>query len=129
VSAPIAALAILSVIALSALALSILALFHAQSVMRSSGGRAAPQQAQQDAALDQMRASLEGLAAQIRDVQTAPAAVPAAYRTGLNLSKRSQALRMHRRGEPVAEIAAALELPHQEVELLIKVQRIVLSKI
>ena len=46
---------------------------------------------------------------------------------GLNLSKRSQALRMHRRGEAPAQIAAALNIPSQEVELLIKVQRIVLS--
>jgi hypothetical protein len=36
---------------------------------------------------------------------------------------------MHRRGEPPAQIAATLEVPVQEVELLIKVHRIVISKI
>jgi hypothetical protein len=36
---------------------------------------------------------------------------------------------MHRRGEPIAQIASSLELPQQEVELLIKVHRIVLKSI
>ena len=94
-----------------------------------SSKRADPPQAQHNAALEQMRASLEDLASQIRELQAAPATGPPAYRAGLNLSKRSQALRMHRRGEPAAQIASALDVPHQEVELLIKVHRIVLSKL
>jgi hypothetical protein len=52
---------------------------------------------------------------------------PPPPRSGLNLSKRSQALQMHRRGETPLEIAATLAIPQNEVELLIKVQRIVLS--
>jgi hypothetical protein len=41
----------------------------------------------------------------------------------LNLNKRSQALRMHRRGDPPEAIASALHLPRNEVELLLKVHR------
>jgi hypothetical protein len=41
--------------------------------------------------------------------------------SGLNLSKRAQALRMHRRGEPVSSIAAALQAPQGEIQLLLKV--------
>jgi hypothetical protein len=52
---------------------------------------------------------------------------PAAPRSGLNLNKRSQALRMSRIGEKPENIAAALSLPRKEVELLLKVQKIVLS--
>jgi hypothetical protein len=52
---------------------------------------------------------------------------PPPPRSGLNLSKRSQALQMHRRGETPPEIAATLAIPQNEVELLVKVQRIVLS--
>lgn len=52
---------------------------------------------------------------------------PPPTRSGLNLSKRSQALQLSRRGESTQEIAAALSLPQNEVELLVKVQRIVLS--
>jgi hypothetical protein len=54
---------------------------------------------------------------------------PPPPRSGLNLSKRSQALERHRRGETPPEIAAALAIPQNEVELLVKVQRIVLSSL
>ena len=52
---------------------------------------------------------------------------PAAPRSGLNLNKRSQALRLSRRGETPREIATALSIPQNEVELLVKVQKIMLS--
>ncbi len=45
--------------------------------------------------------------------------------SGLNLSKRTQALRMFARGEPPERIAAALSLPDSEVQLLLKVQHMV----
>jgi hypothetical protein len=41
---------------------------------------------------------------------------------GLNLTRRTQALRMHRRGESVQTIAAALSAPRNEIELLLKLQ-------
>jgi len=47
--------------------------------------------------------------------------------SGMNLNKRTQALRMSRRGEKPEQIAAALGLPQKEVELLVKVHRIVLG--
>jgi hypothetical protein len=36
---------------------------------------------------------------------------------------------MHRHGEGAAQIASALELPRQEVDLLLKVHRIILSSV
>jgi hypothetical protein len=48
---------------------------------------------------------------------------PAPLRSGMNLTKRSQALQMFRRGESPSAIAATLSLPPNEVELLVKVQR------
>jgi len=53
---------------------------------------------------------------------------PQPPRSGLNLNKRSQALERHRRGETPPEIAAALAIPRNEVELLVKVQRLALSR-
>ena len=50
--------------------------------------------------------------------------VPAPMHGGLNLSKRVHAMRMLRRGEDVAHIAAALGVPRREVELMIRVQSI-----
>ena len=44
---------------------------------------------------------------------------------GMNVNKRAVALRMHRRGEPAATIATALETPSNEVALLIKLQTMI----
>jgi hypothetical protein len=46
---------------------------------------------------------------------------PALITPSLNLNKRTQALRMSRRGAPADKIAAALNLPSREVELLLKI--------
>jgi len=54
---------------------------------------------------------------------------PARRPPALNMTKRSQALRRHRQGDPPEEIAAALDLPHQDVDFLLKVHRIVLSSL
>jgi hypothetical protein len=40
----------------------------------------------------------------------------------LNLTRRAQAIRMQRRGESAATIAAALRVPRNEIELLLKIQ-------
>ena len=71
-------------------------------------------------------ANLERLSSELRKLQEglesltpAPAPPPS-----LNLNKRLRALRMHRRGEPVATIAAALQVSQNEIELLLKVHKI-----
>jgi len=46
-------------------------------------------------------------------------------RPSLNLTRRTQALRMRRRGESAESIAAALAAPRNEIELLIKVYEMV----
>jgi hypothetical protein len=49
---------------------------------------------------------------------------PAPARSGLNLNKRLQAMRMLRRNEDVSHVAAALGVTRTEIELLIRVQGI-----
>ncbi len=49
---------------------------------------------------------------------------PAPARRSVNLSKRSQVIRLSRRGEQAETIAATLGLPRREVELLLKVHRV-----
>jgi hypothetical protein len=44
-------------------------------------------------------------------------------RRSVNLSRRSQVIRLWRRGEPIETIAMTLGLPRREVELLLKVQQ------
>ena len=48
--------------------------------------------------------------------------------TGLNVNKRAVALRMHRRGEAIASISAALEIPSNEIALLLKVNALMETK-
>jgi hypothetical protein len=64
---------------------------------------------------------LEAVRESVRTLEVVPVAVPQPTGPGINLSKRVQALRMHRRGETVATIAAALQTPRNEIELLLKV--------
>jgi hypothetical protein len=53
------------------------------------------------------------------------AAVPAVVRSGMNLNKRTQALRQFRLGQASGDIAKSLDMPKTEVDLLLKVHRIV----
>jgi hypothetical protein len=77
------------------------------------------------ASVNNLSAEVQGIREGVKELETAPAIVTPAE--GLNLTKRSQALRMHRRGEPVSTIAAALRTPQNEVELLLKIQHLVNS--
>ncbi len=55
--------------------------------------------------------------------EAASTAVPA-VRSGMNLNRRTQALRQYRLGQASSEIAKTLDMP-KEVDLLLKVHRIV----
>lgn len=49
---------------------------------------------------------------------------PVPLRSGLNMGKRVQAIRLLRRGEDIAHVAAALGVTRREIELLVHVQRL-----
>jgi hypothetical protein len=51
--------------------------------------------------------------------------VPATGRAGLNINRRTHILRLLRKGEDAAHISAALGVPQNEVELLMRVQEMV----
>jgi hypothetical protein len=123
--------AILCGLALAAVAASLFALFGSKAMIRSANDRVRDAQTQFEEGLQAMRQTVEGLAAQVQDVQQQPRVMvaPGLPKPGLNLTKRSQALRMHRRGDSPDLIAATLEIPLQEVDLLIKVNRIVLAAV
>ncbi len=81
-------------------------------------------------ALQLLRKELEGLAVQVHDIPPPQVVVSAQPpKSGLNLQRRSQALRLKRRGSSASQIAATLDLPLQEVELLLKVDRILMSNL
>jgi hypothetical protein len=128
VSAKVLILAVSAGLLLAGVGLSLIYLFCARSHLRA---RAAVPAVVSNAAIEVLQQRLESLEAEVREIcRQAPAGPgPPPPRAGLNLQKRSHALRMHRRGEGSAGIAAALDLPLQEVELLIKVHRIVLKNL
>lgn len=75
---------------------------------------------------DQAEASAATLAAELATLRQAKECDEAATFTGqeLTLTRRAQAVRMQRRGESPSTIAAALRLPRNEIDLLLKVQRL-----
>jgi hypothetical protein len=124
-------LAILSGLVLAAVALSFFGLIRAKALILDAEGRRKVGQQQCEAVLESLRESQNSLAAELREIrQQAPVAMgPIPPRSGSNLTKRSQAIRMDRRGDPPDRIAAALDIPLQEVDLLLKVHRIVIANI
>ncbi len=79
------------------------------------------QMAQSQESLDQNVALLSSTVEQMRREAAEPERSMSAPAEGLTLTKRAQALRMHRRGESVATISAALQSPRNEIELMLKV--------
>ena len=142
-SLPILPFAILCGLALVALATASFALFRIKAMIHAVTGAATDAaicaadhrireaQSQFEAGIQALRHTVEQIAAQVQDVQQQPrqTVANAVPKPGLNLSNRSQALRMHRAGDAPERIAAALEIPRQEVELLIKVHRIVIGSV
>ena len=82
-----------------------------------------------DAAMGQLSLEIAELRERLLESEERAATLvaPVPSRSGVNLSTRSQALRMSRRGAPNQQIAAALGIPEKEVELLLKVQRMTLD--
>jgi hypothetical protein len=83
-----------------------------------------------ESAADELKIQVADLSSRVRDAEerTGVLVQPTPPRSGLNLNKRSQVIRMSRRGEQAEKIAASLNLPQREVELLLKVySRVVYS--
>ncbi len=77
--------------------------------------------------LEEALAEIRRKLAELECAGTDVACASAVPRASVNLAKRTQVIRMHRRGESAAAISAALELAPAEVELILKVQKIVLN--
>lgn len=126
----LAAVAILSGVALAGAGGGLWSLFCFRAWLRAAAQKAAVREEASEAAMADLRRTIESLEARMEEVRLQAAPVSQiAPRAGLNLGRRSQALRMHRRGDSADQIAAALEIPRQEVDLLLKVHRIVISSI
>ena len=87
-------------------------------------------QTAQESVTSNLKAQMADLSARMLDTEERAGVLvpPIPPKSGLNLTKRSQVIRMSRRGEQAGKIAASLNLPQREVELLLKVySRVVYS--
>lgn len=72
-----------------------------------------------------LQGALDGLRREPAAQENAPANSMPALRPSLNMTRRSQILRLHHRGEAPDQIAAALGVPVNEVDLMLKVNKMV----
>jgi hypothetical protein len=82
-------------------------------------------------AIDAAQSQFDVLAMEIKNAksQTPIEIIPGTPKPGMNVTRRSHALRLHRTGSSPTQIAAALEIPSQEVDLLVKVHEILLNRL
>jgi hypothetical protein len=75
-----------------------------------------------DLAVRGLKVEIERLRESVARLEASRAAQPTG--AGIDLTKRAQVIRMHRRGESISSIAAALEIASGEIALLLKVHAI-----
>jgi len=128
-SAIVPLLGFAAVLAIAALVVSFFAIWRTRAIADLLEQHTRTRVDELQTAIAALQGATDSHAGRLSDLehQPQPTAAPPMPRAGLNLCKRSQALRMHRKGDPPERIAAALEVPQQEVDLLIKVHRIVLG--
>ncbi len=87
------------------------------------------QQVSETATARDTKVKLEEITLRLRDSEERAGVLvaPEPAKSGLNLTKRSQVIRMSRRGERAENIAASLSLPRGEVDLLLKINALVLN--
>lgn len=75
--------------------------------------------------LEKIEATVNGLGQRQGELELHLSRLPqlSAPKPSMNLARRSQALRMYRRGDRPEQIAAALGIPQGEVDLLVKLHR------
>ena len=123
--------ALVIALALSSLLVSFYAFWRSQRDSQTAAAELETVRDECASAIESMRKELAALAAGLRETPRYLSAepLPAAPRSGMNLSRRSQALRLKRNGETPQKIAETLDMPRQEVELLLKVHEIVLNNV
>jgi hypothetical protein len=107
----------------------IFGLFFLLSFEKDVKSRLARRQAEDRTSTRDLKIQLQQLHERLRDAEERAGIpfAPPSPKASLNLTKRTQVLRMSRRGERVENIAASLSLPRREVELLLKIHGMILD--
>jgi hypothetical protein len=127
----IALAALVTALALASLAVSVYALLTAHKLFHAAKVITEAARAECAAVVETARSHCDAVALELHAVKSLPQPeiVPGVPKPGMNLTRRSNALRMHRTGTSAQQIAASLEVPRQEVDLLLKVHEIVLNNL
>jgi hypothetical protein len=108
-------------------AVSFAVLARARSLVRRADRQIADAQANWTTELETLRREVGGVAVHLEELDKQTAVT--SPKPCMNIGRRAQALRLHRRGETASQIATALNTPQQEIELLLKVHQIMLRAI
>ena len=129
--------AMVTALAVVALAVSVYALLQSQKMFHAA-------KLTNKALREECAAAIEQAQTQFQAIASAPETktkteterlpipaeiLPGVPKSSMNVTRRSQALRLHRKGDSTEQIAAALEVPRQEVDLLVKIHQIVLNNL
>ena len=108
-----------AVLALSGTALGIFSVWQTRTLAGILAARLEASHQELETGTQTLAGRLEILSVQVTELERQPAITlsPGIPRPGMNVVKRTQALRLHRRGERPEQIAMALDLPRQKVEL------------
>jgi hypothetical protein len=122
---------LVTTLALCSLLVGFYAYYCAQRASHNSRAAVASAREEYSAAVGAMQSKLETLTAELREShrRLPGEPIPGTAKSSMNVSRRSQALRMRRQGDSPERIAESLEMPRQEVDLLLKVNDIVLNSL
>jgi len=90
-------------------------------IARLAGASRRPEQTKIEKNVELLSTRVDQLAARVGERSALLPPNPLVTISGLNLSKRTNVLRLSRRGDAPDHIAATLHLPRREVELLLKI--------
>ncbi len=102
---------------------------YIRKLLEGTQRRANRRQQQLEAELGKLRGCIDDMRQRLSDCEqhTQQLVPPQAPASGFNLNRRTQAIRFLQRGDPPEQIARVLSVPTQEVQLLHKVQQILLG--
>jgi DNA-binding NarL/FixJ family response regulator len=123
--------ALVTALAMAALGVSLYALYGAQKLCHAARITMKTVREECAAAIEAAQAQYAVMASELESAKLQPAVeiLPGTPRPSMNVTRRSQALRLHRRGDSAERIAATLEVPRQEIDLLLKVHQLVLNNL
>ena len=118
-------------LAMAALAVSLYALYGAQKLCHGAQIIMKTVREECAAAIEAAQTQYTVIASELESAKLQPAVeiLPGTPRPSMNVTRRSQALRLHRKGDSAERIAATLEVPRQEIDLLLKVHQLVLNNL